>query len=63
MIVYLLVVLATKTPTFGPVQVDVNTVVFKDSARCIRNITNIKKQLKEKYDQVSVECVERKLEE
>jgi len=63
MITYLLIVLAVKTPTFGPVQIDVNTVVFKDSARCIRNAANIKKQLKEKYDQVSVECIERKLEE
>jgi hypothetical protein len=63
MIVYLLVVLATKSPTFGPTQIDINTVVFKDSARCLRNATNIKKQLKEKYDQVTVECVQRKLEE
>jgi hypothetical protein len=64
MITYLLIVLAVKAPTFGPVQIDVNTVVFKDSARCLRNVINVKKQLKEKqYDQVNVECVERKLEE
>jgi len=63
MIVYLLIVLAVNNNTFKPTQVDINTVVFKDSARCIRNATNIKKQLQEKYDQVNVECVERKLEE
>ena len=63
MIVYLLIVLAVNSHTLAPTQIDINTVVFKDSARCLRNAAHIKKALKEKYDQVNTECVERKLEE
>ena len=62
MIVYLLVVVLVKEPNFASKTIDIQTMVFKDSARCIRNAEANRKLLQDKYDQVSITCTERKLE-
>lgn len=61
--VYLLLVIAVKQPTFGTKQVDIQTMVFKDAARCLRNAEYNKAELLKTYDQVTANCVERKIEE
>ena len=59
--VWLLLIIATKTPFIGPRVVTVDGVVFKTAERCTRNIPIVRKELEEKYDDVAVECMEKKL--
>lgn len=62
MTVYLLVAICVMnaTPSKGP-QIDVQTLVFKDAAKCLRNAEYNKKMLSKTYDQVSISCQEKKL--
>lgn len=63
MIVYLLVAVLVKEPSLGPKTVDIQTMVFKNAARCLRNAESNRKRLQKEYDQVRIDCSERKLEE
>lgn len=62
MMIYLLVAILVKEPSAGPKTIDVQTMVFKSAARCIRNADSNKKRLRDQYDQVSITCQEKKLE-
>lgn len=62
MIVYLLVAILVREPNFASRTIDVQTIVFKDLSRCLRNAEGNKKLLQEKYDKVTITCIERKLE-
>lgn len=63
MIVYLLVAVLVKEPQFGPKTVDIQTMVFRNAAMCLRNAESNKKRLRDQYDQLDITCKERKVED
>jgi len=62
MIVYLLVAVLVREPAIGPKIVDIQTMVFKSAARCLRNAEHNRKHFQNKYDQVKIDCTEKRLE-
>lgn len=58
--VWVLLATYVSQPFFGPISIRTESVVFESAERCLRNVPNIKEQLKQ-YDPVKVECSEQEI--
>ena len=59
-VIYLLVAICTHQ--VGSIQtIDVQTMVFADAARCLKNANANKEMLSKHYQKVEITCLERKL--
>lgn len=65
MTVYLLLIVAMRVtnPITGSTETKIDTMIFNDPARCIRNANYNERLFKEeyKYTTVRAECIERKV--
>jgi hypothetical protein len=60
--VFLLTAILIKHPTLGQTEINVQTMVFRDAAECLRNGEYNKKRFEKIYDQVEISCTEKKVE-
>lgn len=60
-VVFLLMVITTNRSLVGSQEINISTAVYKEAKTCLREADIYKKKYLNKFDKVSVECVEREV--
>jgi hypothetical protein len=61
MTVYVLTAILVTQSFFHGTKIDIETNVFTDAGRCLRNIEGNRAELEKKFDQVKMYCTPREL--